>query len=367
MKPTNNSKAIADRLFPIRKEEIEIKDIPLEERRLHTETYDFSISTINNYLNTGIIVIPQFQRGYVWSRSQASRLIESLVIQCPIPVLYFSQTSDEKLLAIDGNQRLNSIKLYLADGFALTGLTAYPELEGYKFSELDPRFQRHILNRTLRCITILKETHPQIKFDVFERLNTGAVLLTPQELRHGIYYGSLMEQIGVLAENKTLRQLTGLNKDLRMKSEELVLRFLSLYEKYENYKFPLVAFLNSFAEKNRNPGKEKIQEYTSVFNNALINVEALFGNSAFKLIGLQSKSRALINLALYDAEMVSLARLNPSKEDINRVNKDKLILDLMKLMNQDTFYKFVTASTSNENALKYRINEMTKVLAKHLT
>ena len=112
--------------------------------------------------------VPRFQRGYVWTDPQASRLIESLIIQCPIPVIYLSQEPDERLSVIDENQRLQSILRYLDNTFELRGLTAYPELEGSRYFQLDPRFQRHIVNRTLRCIVIMKDTHPQVKFDVFE-------------------------------------------------------------------------------------------------------------------------------------------------------------------------------------------------------
>src|SRR5690606_33557409 len=174
----NKSTLLANRIFPDTDEfEVEVLNIPAEKRKLITETYDFTVSTINDYINNEHIVIPNFQRGYVWTRTQASRLIESLIIQCPIPVVYLSQNADETLSVIDGNQRLTSISLFLNNGFPLSGLSTYPELDGLTFIELDPRFQRHIINRTIRCIAILKETHPQIKFDVFERLNTGSVRL----------------------------------------------------------------------------------------------------------------------------------------------------------------------------------------------
>ena len=150
--------------------------------------------------------IPEFQRKYVWSKAQASRLIESLIIQCPIPVIYLSQERDERLSVIDGNQRLQSIRRFLNNEFPLIGLTAYPELEGLTYEELDVRFQRHIMNRTLRCIVIMKETHPQVKFDVFERLNTGAVELSAQELRHGIYHGPFIEWVTDAAKDPRWRK-----------------------------------------------------------------------------------------------------------------------------------------------------------------
>ncbi len=184
-----SSTDLADILFPSDADlmlQESILDIPPEQRRLHTETVDYNVSTIVAALEDGTINIPEFQRNYVWNNAQASRLIESLIIQCPIPVVYLSHRPDEVLDVVDGNQRLNSLRRFLKNEFRLVGLTAYPEIEGNYFNELDPRFQRHITNRTIRCLIILKDTHPQVKFDVFERLNSGAVKLNAQELRHGI-------------------------------------------------------------------------------------------------------------------------------------------------------------------------------------
>ena len=140
-------RTLADKLFPQQEKAHadSILQIPPEQRRLHTDTYDFSIATIYQYLTVSKnMFIPDFQRRYVWTKAQASRLIESLIIQCPIPVIYLSQEKDERLSVIDGNQRLQSIRKFLNNEYELTGLTAYPELEGLKFDDLDPRFQRHI-------------------------------------------------------------------------------------------------------------------------------------------------------------------------------------------------------------------------------
>ena len=237
---------LADVLFPVRavrtEEDEGILNVPLNERRLQTETYDFTISTIAGLLRDDKIIVPEFQRKYVWNRNQASRLIESLIIQCPIPVVYLDQEDDGTLKVIDGNQRLMSIRLYLENGFKLKGLKAFPDLNGFTFRELDPRIRTHIENRTLRCITILKETHPQIKFDVFERLNTGAVQLNPQELRHGLYHGALMEKLDILGEYEPWQALSGIKDDKRMRGAELILRFLALTFNLSAYEKPLATF-----------------------------------------------------------------------------------------------------------------------------
>lgn len=226
-----DQKELADILFPVRSSRDaaeDVLDVPLNERRLQTETYDFTISTLVTLLREEKIVVPEFQRKYVWTRTQASKLIESLIIQCPIPVIYLDQEDDGTLMVIDGNQRLMSIRLFVNNGFKLRGLTAFPDLNGILFKDLDPRIRSHIENRTIRCITILKETHPQIKFDVFERLNTGAVQLNAQELRHGLYHGQLMEKLDEWGGYDTWRSLSGISDDKRMRGSELILRFLAL-------------------------------------------------------------------------------------------------------------------------------------------
>jgi hypothetical protein len=349
------SKRLADILFPeSRVKEFEMLDIPPEQRKLHTETYDFSVSTIFEYLTTDKIVIPTFQRNYVWNRTQASRLIESLIIQCPIPVLYFSQTEDERFSVIDGNQRLTTLKLFLNNDFELSGLTTYPELNGSTFSSLDPRFQRHINNRTLRCIVILKETHPQIKFDVFERLNTGSVKLNAQELRHGIYHGTLVDLIEELSKEKLFQELTQTKNDTRMKCDELILRYFALANSWNNYSNPFVTYLNTFSENNRNLNNSSISTLKLSFLNTYNKTYQIFGDLSFKVFEKEGK-KIRFNAALYDAEMIAIKELNLTDNQIEGINKDRLTDGLIELFNNDDFYKYITAATTNTNSVKNRI------------
>lgn len=358
------SKTLADILFPERDEtDNELLNVPPEQRKLHTETYDFSISTIYDYLTSSRIFIPRFQRKYIWSKGQASRLIESLIIQCPIPVLYFSQTTDEKFSVIDGNQRLNSIKLFIDNGFELTGLTTYPDLNGNTFSSLDPRFQRHILNRTLRCIVILKETHPQIKFDVFERINTGSARLTPQELRHGIYTGPFIDLLDEIAKDKLFLKLTQTSKDTRMKAEELVLRFFALSESLSTYTNPFVTFLNNYCEQNRNIDSIKSKSLKTSFLNILNKINLVLGEYSFKVYDVNLK-KIRFNAALFDAQMIGFFKKNPSESCIESINKTEFIKNQQVLFKNEDFYKWITAATTNTNAVKNRISDYIEFIDK---
>ncbi|OYD43613.1 DUF262 domain-containing protein [Sphingobacterium cellulitidis] len=358
----NKSTLLANRIFPDNNDfEVEVLNIPAEKRKLITETYDFTVSTINDYINNQHIVIPNFQRGYVWNRTQASRLIESLIIQCPIPVVYLSQNGDETLSVIDGNQRLTSISLFLNNGFPLTGLSTYPELDGLTYNELDPRFQRHIINRTIRCIAILKETHPQIKFDVFERLNTGSVRLNPQELRHGIYNGTLMTKIEELAKLPLFKKLTSTTNDNRMKGDELVLRYFTLFERYADYVKPMSVFLNKYAEENRLMAENKVDELAKNFILNLNKCHSLYGDFAFKTFD-ESRKRLKANTALYEAQMLSMNSLNPTLEQIEAINKAEVIDQLEVLLGNADFYNTITKATTDKNVITKRITDYTEFL-----
>ncbi len=358
------TKSLADILFPDAPidESLSVLDIPPDRRRLHTETYDFTVTTILSHLDTGHIFIPTFQRGYVWKRPQASRLIESLLIQCPIPVLYLSQTQDEKLAVVDGNQRLTSIKLYLKDEYPLKGLTAYPELEGLKFSQLDPRFRRHINNRTLRCIVILKETHPQVKFDVFERLNTGAVQLQPQELRHGLYQGDMISLIGELSKDHLWRKLTAVHDDKRMKGEELLLRFFALHDNLAKYTKPMTSFLNAYAEANRKIDPKRTAELKARFFQTIGSVDRILGDAAFRLVHSDGSRSSNVNSALFDAQMVAVAKVGI---DLNKVDERVLAKFSQAnnaMLKKADFLKSITAATSDPPSVKSRIDTYTDIV-----
>lgn len=369
MADRNSADALADRLFPPGQEEDfseSILSIPPEQRRLHTETYDFTIGTLIEQVKAKHIFIPEFQRRYVWSQAQASRLIESLIIQCPIPVVYLNQEADERLSVIDGNQRIKSLQRYLDNQFDLRGLTAYPELEGKHFFELDPRFQRHITNRTMRCIVIAKDTHPQVKFDVFERLNTGAVKLTAQELRHGIYFGKLMKLCTKLATAKKWHPFFAVDSNKRMRLEEFILRFFAMHYGLKEYKKPLSSFLNQFADSNRDLSKISESELSELFDRMMTGISATFSDLAFKVFDANLTVQSKFNVALFDAETLAISQHPGPIQELSPERRRALYTDMAKLFTDDEFAKAITRATSDENAIKVRVEKVTAVVKKYI-
>jgi len=356
---------LADVLFPEITEQDDFADgvlsIPPEQRKLHTDTYDFTVETIVDKTVDGSIFVPMFQRRYVWTDTQASRLIESLIIQCPIPVIYLNQEGDETLSVIDGNQRLTTLKKYINNEFPLKGLTAYPELDGSRFHELDPRFQRHIQNRTLRCIVILKDTHPQVKFDVFERLNSGATKLTPQELRHGLYYGDLMSLATKTVKTSGFLNALEIKNDKRMKAEELVLRFWALSEGFASYKKPLATFINSYSDKNRKLSEKRRSALQDSFIDALSLVKVLLGDMAFKVYNSDMRVESSFNSALYDALMVGLyqAKNESGVAEHSEKNAQSKVGALIE--HDERFRRSISIATSDETQVRYRISAIKEI------
>lgn len=357
MVASDEIKKLADQLFPnIRDDdEPEIKNIPPQQRRLHTETSDYTVSTLFSLMLESKITIPDFQRGYVWNRSQASRLIESLIIQCPIPVIYLSQEQNGKLIVIDGQQRLLSIKYFLSDAIELQGLTTYPELNGYTASQLDPRILDHIRNRTLRCITILKDTHPQIKYDVFERLNTGSVKLNAHELRNGLNQGSLMQLVNELSAAKDFRVATSTKKDSRMKAEELVLRFFALKNDRMSYQKPLSVFLDKFASDNRNISAAEIEHFSREFKRAKKLCLMYFGSDAFKMYNREKSKFVGFNSAIYDAEMIGISECENVTVQSGEADPSKVKSAFLSLFDDAQFVDSVQRATSDETSVSRRI------------
>lgn len=363
---SNDDEDLADKLFRVEENFAEsILDVPPEQRRLHTETYDFSIATVVQQLKDKHVFVPEFQRRYVWTQAQASRLVESLIIQCPIPVVYLSQEANQTLSVIDGNQRLQSLHNYLNNQFELRGLTAYPELEGKFFFQLDPRFQRHIQNRTIRCIVIMQDTHPQVKFDVFERLNTGSVKLTAQELRHGLYHGPLMKLAGKLAKNRRWNELFARSENKRMRLDEFVIRLLALHFDFEEYQKPLSAFLNSFCDKYRGLTVKQAEKFESVFAETVENLHSIYASYAFKLFDKEMKVLSSFNAALFDAEVLSASRLNRTLIPISPEQRQRMLDELAVLFEGEEFAKSVTRATSDEAQLRRRVSSVAKVVSRY--
>lgn len=159
----------------------------IEEKKVYTDKKDYPISTIREMFDDGdIIPQPDYQRDYVMDDKKASKLIESILMDIPIPTVYFCEEIDSRLSIIDGQQRLTSIVRFMKNEFALTGLEELSNFNKKKYSDLDKVNQRKLKNSTISSVTLKKESQ-ELKYEIFARLNQGSTSLKPQELRNCVY------------------------------------------------------------------------------------------------------------------------------------------------------------------------------------
>ena len=317
--------------------------------------------------NDGELVLqPLYQRNFVATDLIASKLIESILLDVPIPVVYLAEEQDGSYSVIDGQQRLTSFLSFLEGKFPdtrpfkLSGIKVLPELNRKLFTELDNELQKKIRSTTIHSIIIKKESNPDIKFEIFERLNTGSTKLNEDEIRNTVFRGSYIELLSELSENPVFHGLVKKdNFKKRMIYRGMILRFFALSEKsYINYKSSMKQFSNKELRENKDLSPNKVKEYKARFEHCLDLVKVVFGDMAFRryMPGNDGESgkwgETQINMALYDIQMVGF--VNYSKNDV--LAKADLIreglLDLM-ITNQQ-FKEQLIWQTSDTDVLKKR-------------
>jgi hypothetical protein len=270
---------------------------------------DYPVDSLVKRLQAEDIIIPNFQRQFVWTLREASRFVESLLLGLPVPSIFLSKEAEtQKFLVIDGQQRLLSLR-YFYNGvwpitrkeFALRGVVE--KFEGQTYATLASEHRRRLDNSIIHTI-IVKQDEPSNDsssiYHIFERLNTTGRSLTPQEIRTAIYHGPFSDLLGDLNLMEAWRSVYGPPNRL-MRDQELILRFLALYFDGGNYKRPMKAFLNSFMGRNRHLSLIPADRIRDVFVQTVDTVYRSLGTRAFRLA-------KVLNAAVFDAVMVGVAR-----------------------------------------------------------
>lgn len=350
----------------------------LTARKVVYDPADTPIRSLVERITEGNIDLrPFFQRGYVWNRVQATRLIESVLLRIPLPVIYLAEELDGKCSVIDGQQRLTSLHSFLTgkfpngDEFRLGKMACYSEFSGMSFAGLPNKVKEAIKNYSIRVITFSNDCDPELKFNVFERLNTGSVALNAQELRNCLYRGKYNRLLKELASDSEFKSLLGLKgSERRMVDVELVLRFAAFYHQtYLKYKSPIKSFLNEDMRKYQDIGERDEKDLRVAFKNAVHLIKSMFGDAstgsrAFKRFypGTDADRNGTweqkkFNASLYDILMWSFAR-----EDKNLVmhNLDAIREAYVDLMTSDPdFIESIVRSTSSTQMVTRRFKKWT--------
>lgn len=293
---------------------------PPKSRKLVTQPYDLTVGALLDQIKRQVLHLkplsgrPQFQRRYVWKDDLASKLIESMLLNVPIPPCYFAQDEDFENEVIDGQQRLYSLYRFVDNQFALTKLETISELNGQSYFELNSQMKSRIQSYTLRCVVITNDSDKDLRFDVFERLNSNTKPLNAQELRNCVYRGRLIELIGDLATDPTwLGVFRRKVPDSRMKDEELILRYFAFRLRgLATYRTPQKFWLNDAAHLFKDMTDHQVLALTTEWRVGVANSIAIFGNQAFRRAGDGTRSQP-INKALVDLNMLTLSKISAAR------------------------------------------------------
>lgn len=346
------------------------------QRNIYTQIGDPEIKGLHEKYKKGRLDIqPDFQRQFVWDVQKSSQLIESAMLDIPLPVVYFSEDSAGKVAVIDGQQRLTAFFSFIdgifPDGkdFKLTGLKVFKDFNKKKFSELPDRYQEKISECKIRAITIKRDSDKDLKFEIFERLNSGSVKLNDQELRNCMYRGRYNDLLRELSKDKTYMNIMGYSKPhKRMMDIEFVLRFASFYNQtYLRYISPMKKFMNKEMEQRQNISDNEVQELKNAFKNSVSLIYSLLGNNAFRRFVPGSDHQnpdghwetKKFNASLFDILMWSFA-----DKDKNLVmnNLDSIKEGLVNLMCDQDFIGSILLATSSKRKVEQRFDMWKKTL-----
>ena len=354
-------------------EEYEIKEYDIT-----ASPNDFNILTLHSFIESGAVKIPGFQRNFVWDLKRASKLIESVIIGLPIPQIFLYEESRNKFLVIDGQQRLMSLYYFIKGRFPRkekrvqlreifdeqskipdsvleddTYFTKFSlqlphqlpgqpnKLNGLNYATLE-EYKTTFDLRTIRNVIIkqnLPEGDDSSIFEIFNRLNSGGVNLTPQEIRISLYHSSFYEMLQKLNLYASWRELLGLPQpDLHMKDLEIVLRGFAMFMEGQNYRPSMAAFLNRFSSQCRNISGERLTQLKDIFERFVESCSSLPPRAFY------GKASGKFNILLFEAVFAAQAR---AIHDGNAKPLEPSRLDSLK---EDTDFVEATQKSTTDKA-----------------
>ena len=315
---------------------------------------------------------PDFQRqAGIWNNDAKSRLIESILIRIPLPAFYIDATNEDEWLVVDGLQRLSALKQFVNDKtLKLSGLEYLNnELKDKTYDELERRYQRRILETQVTVYLIEKGTPIEVKYNIFKRINTGGVPLSPQELRHALNPGKASKFLVRLAESKEFRQVINLSesKKKRMDDREFVLGFLAfMLTSYKDYKEETRdSFLSKSLSKINNLSEAELIRIEQKFKQAMIASVDIFGQNAFRKISNKNKKKYPVNKSLFEVWSVNLSQLDDEDIQTLKKRKQELIDSFSNYVDNDK--DFLTSISQAANKVEHRFSTIEKIIQEVLS
>lgn len=336
-----------------------------QRRKVDFDTFDMSVKELMSLvIDETIDIAPIYQRQFRWSKHRQSELIESIFLGIPVPSLYMAANKDGSWELIDGVQRLSTLLNFAGEeeGRIIVGseeslrLQGLKKLEGFNdkiFSELPPGIQTSFRLRPLKVTTITDKSDKKVRFDLFERLNSGGVKLEDQEIRNCVYRGRFNNFIKELSDESDFNAIVKVpeEKEISLVKEEYVLRFFAYLNNYTEFDHSVSEFLNDYMDAasnkfNYKDGRKIFNEVFKILRSALptgitrgrkatpVNLyEAVTVGAALALM-----KHKTINLEGIEEWLVSqdLRDLSTSGTNTNKRVRERIEFCFMKFTNGDT-------------------------------
>lgn len=337
-----------------------------------------SLYAIISRLDSGRIDLnPEFQRsGDLWNDYYQSRLIESILLRFPLPAFYFDASDDDEWLVVDGLQRLSALKNFVIDKkLKLTGLVVLHELNGYKFDSLPYRMKARINEFQVMAYLIKPGTPKEVKYDIFNRINTGGLSLTSQEIRHALnqriaapFLRNLVYKPNTETPQYSENYAKYINvNDKRMAGRELILRYLAFKRVgWEYYKPTLQRFLDLEMERIEQGVDNMTLHMIDQLWKALDLAQKLFGVHKFSKTLANPNGRRLLNSSLFEVWTVLLSELSETEQQKLLENKHKLVEGFKGCLLNVDFQKAITSSTTSKSNVNLRFTWVNEVIKQNI-
>ena len=365
---------------------------PFDPTKIKIDARQITIDLVLNRIRYKEIELsPDFQRdSNIWNHKAKSRLIESMLIRIPLPAFYIDATDEDKWKVIDGQQRLMTIKDFVLgrddssdpdqkdkDIFKLSNLEFLTQLNGKSYDEIPRNYQRRIGETQITMYLIEKGTPEKLKFNIFKRINTGGLPLSPQEIRHAINQGTSTKLLKKLAKTEEFKKATANSvRDERMAARETVLRFLAFkitpFSKYgatddtPDGATDLDTFLNNAMKAMNKMSQIDLDELERDFLKAMSAAIDIFDNEAFRKRSDRNARRMPFNKALFESWAVNLSSLSYEQIEILKTKKDILMDEFIKLNGDRSFIDSISEGTGSIGRVKYRFSKIKGLIDKVL-
>ena len=338
------------------------------QRDLVTSVLDYNLATLSDLIESrGIDLSPRYQRRFRWDRGRQSKLIESFLMNVPVPPFFLNEDTYGQYSVIDGKQRLTAVFEFLRGRLRLADLTVFREINGATIDDLPLDLQNVIrLRANLRAVIILRQSDANVKYEVFKRLNTGGVRLNPQEIRNSSWPGPLNDLILELSEAPTFHKLLGIDRKERsaiyreMRDAEFVLRYFTFRDTWSTFSGGMMRHMDEFMSANQKIPAEDASAMKQEFLDTLRAVSSAFGEYAFRRwVPERNQWRRQVLASLFDAEMFACRGRLPNQFDDKQGD---VIRELKVLLGDPSYRETIDAATNTPPYFRRRIDVMHRML-----